>query len=653
MRDPHIKQWLEFVQSPKLPPFREQWQHFEAISADRPSELGPQPAWIPDPVGIASSNIGRLMTQRGLCTFEDLHRWSVTEKSAFWEEVIDRLDIPLARPASAILGSDDPTRPRWLKGAALDITAACFGAEPGAPAIISGREGHNSLETLTFDQLECLTNRAAHGVKALDLEPGVGVALYMPMTAECVAAYLGVIRAGHPVVSIADSFAAEELTRRLELGRAGAIITVETYCRGGRTVDLYHKVTEAGAPRAVVIPSREVGTCQLRENDLLWNDFLGPEVPFFSNAREPEHCTNILFSSGTTGEPKVIPWNQLTPLKCASDGHFHQDIRTGDVVCWPTNIGWMMGPWLIYAALVNRATIALFEGLPSGTEFARFVEQAGVTMLGVVPSLVRAWRQSNACDEADWTGIRVFSSTGEPSNRKDTLWLMSQALYRAPVIEYCGGTEIGGGYITGTIVQPSAPATFTTPALGLDFVALGENGKPIVEGEDGEIFLLPASIGLSETLLNRDHYEVYHEDCPRGPGGEVLRRHGDQLRRLPGGFWQAQGRADDTMNLGGIKISSKEIERVVEQHPEVGEAAAVAVQPLGEGAEKLIIFIKPSGRNTAEDLKRQLQELISTHLNPLFRIENIVISDLLPRTASGKLIRRTLRNQWRDDPLHR
>ena len=162
------------------------------------------------------------------------------------------------------------------------------------------------------------------------------------------------------------------------------------------------------------------------------------------------------------------------------DGHFHHDIRPGDVVAWPTNIGWMMGPWLIYAALLNRACIALYEGLPGGPDFARFIERAGVSMLGVVPSLVRAWRESDACADADWSRIEVFSSTGEPSNRRDYLWLTSLTGHRAPVIEYCGGTEIGGGYVTGTAVQPASPSTFTTPALGLDIVIIGDDGVPLV-----------------------------------------------------------------------------------------------------------------------------------------------------------------------------
>ncbi|HEX9708476.1 MAG TPA: AMP-binding protein, partial [Candidatus Thermoplasmatota archaeon] len=362
------------------------------------------------------------------------------------------------------------------------------------------------------------------------------------------------------------------------------------------------------------------------------------------------HPLYILFSSGTTGTPKAIPWTHLTPIKCAMDGHFHQDIHTGDVVAWPTNIGWMMGPWLIYATLVNGATIALHTGAPNTRDFCLFVEEARVTMLGVVPALVRAWRSQEATRGLDWSGLRCFSSTGEASNQEDYLWLMAQTGYQAPVIEYCGGTEIGGGHITGTLVQPASPATFTTPALGLDFVILDDDGRLVPEGEMGTLYLVPPSVGLSERLLNRDHDEEYYNGAPRGPSGEVLRRHGDAVLRLGKGFYRAEGRADDTMNLGGIKVSSAELERVVDADPAVAQSAAVGVPPPSGGAEELVLFIVPRERiDDPGRLRMRLQERISQELNPLFRVRDIVPIDALPRTASNKVMRRELRRAYRED----
>jgi acetyl-CoA synthetase len=306
----------------------------------------------------------------------------------------------------------------------------------------------------------------------------------------------------------------------------------------------------------------------------------------------------------------------------------------------------MMGPWLIYASLVNRSTMALYEGAPAGRGFTEFVKQAAVSTLGVVPSMVKNWRANGSVDEGEWSHLRLFSSTGEASNVEDYSWLMSRANYRAPVIEYLGGTEIGGGHLTGTVLQPASPATFTTAALGTRFVILDEQGSPVREGEMGELFLVPPALGLSQTLLNRNHDQVYYDGCPKGPGGEVLRRHGDQIARLSGGYFKAQGRADDTMNLGGIKVSSLELERVINEHPAVYESAAVAVQPGGEGAERLVVYVVPGGEIDREKLAHELSRAIAKRLNPLFKIHDVVTIEALPRTASNKVMRRHLRKLY-------
>jgi acetyl-CoA synthetase len=267
-------------------------------------------------------------------------------------------------------------------------------------------------------------------------------------------------------------------------------------------------------------------------------------------------------------------------------------------------------------------------------------------MLGVVPSLVRTWRGAPRCADVEWGSIRVFSSTGEPSGADDYLWLMSRARYRAPIIEYCGGTEIGGGYITGSVVQPASPSTFTTPALGIDLTVLADDGSPALDGEMGEVFLVPPSIGLSQHLHNRDHHEVYHAGTPTGIDGQVLRRHGDQMVRLPGGYFQALGRADDTMNLGGIKTSSRELEAVVNNHPAVFESAAIGASIDSSRAEHLVLYVVPSTAVELGRLRTELRTLIARQLNPLFKVHDVVMAESLPRTASNKLMRRELRADY-------
>jgi acetyl-CoA synthetase len=631
------------ILSPDLP-FAVHLHLYKRIFAEWDGANGPPPAWTPTEDEVNSSNIAALSRRAGIRSVLDLHRWSAEHREEFWKEIIRTLEIRFQTDPSGIVDlSGGIEQPRWLPGARLNIAESCFQAGRQTRAIVYQREG-GPLEELTVGELDSLTNRFANALRSLSLPRDASVAIAMPMTVEAVVAYLGTVKAGYAVASIADSFAPAEIATRLRISGARTAVTQDVVLRGGKTLPMYQKVVEAGVERAIVVPATPGGfQVTLRKNDASWDGFLAPSDRFSAVACDPDDTTNYLFSSGTTGDPKAIPWTHTTPIKCAMDGYLHHDIKPGEVVAWPTSIGWMMGPWLIYASLINRATVALYYGAPVSREFCEFVQNARVRMLGVVPSLVKAWQNSGAARDLDWSSIKLFSSTGECSNSDDYLYLMSLARYR-PIIEYCGGTEIGGGYISGTIVQPASPATFSTPSYGLDFCILDERGQPT---RNGELFIIPPSIGLSNTLLNKDHHEVYYADTPRGPKGELLRRHGDETEELPGGYYRGHGRADDTMNLGGIKVSSTEIERALASVEGVVETAAIAFNPPQGGPSLLVVYAVISPGATANDaLKKDMQRAIAARLNPLFKIHDVVPVAALPRTASNKVMRRVLRDTY-------
>ena len=646
--------------------------------------------WVPTPESICKTNLYALIEERGAATYGDIHAWSVQEPEAFWERTIGALRIAVRKPWARLLDlSQGAAHAQWLQGAELNIAESCL--LPGtptsgvlgiplngpaeSPAIITRRQGmdpeHKRLETVTIGELDRLSNRVANGLQALGIGKGDAVAIDMAMTAESVAIYLGIIKAGAAAVSVADSLPAEEIARRLQIGGAKAIFTQDVILRAGKALPMYTKVCEANAPMAIVISTRSDAPLHLRSGDLPWSDFLRSNDRFEAVACAPQDTINILFSSGTTGEPKAIPWDHTTPIKCGSDALYHQDIRPGDIVCWPTNLGWMMGPWLIYAALLNRATIALYEGAPIERGFCQFVQEAQVTMLGLVPSIVKSWRSTGAADGLDWGRIRCYSSSGEASDPNDYTWLMrlnpNDGTTR-PVIEYCGGTEVGGGYAASTMIAPHRAAEFNALAMGSDVVFLNERSQPCAPGETGEVFLRPPSIGLSTRLLNADNDAVYYTNCPVLEG-RTLRRHGDQVIVGEEGRFRSDGRADDAMNLGGIKVGSVEIERTLNRLPSILETAAVAVAPPGGGPDRLVVFavLKPQqesgarpdpvlpqeGRSGApEVLKREMQQAIKEHLNPLFHIDEVVIADSLPRTASNKVMRKALRAQYRAGALN-
>jgi len=763
-----------------------------------------KPAWVPTDEHIAHSNINKMMKKLNFTNYEDFYSWSIGEatRSDFWRAMINEVGIRWDRQPDEIFDLSDKgdgsgtTEERkegiphatYLPGGRLNIANSVFeshGRESHEPALLYAMESDpKSLQVMSFGVLNKLSNQVANAIgQKLNLGKGDAIGICMPMTPESVAIYLGIVKAGCVVVSIADSFSAIEIETRCRLSNAKAIFTQDVIYRGSKFLPLYTRIQshpDMQNLKVVVLPGllhsgpypklsgmkrSPSGTWDDRDADGVaiqvhasvipliragidygWHQFLhrcsDEYTAVVVDSMDP--C-NILFSSGTTGEPKAIVWSHTTPIKCAIDGFLHQDIHEGENVVWPTNIGWMMGPFILFQ-LINGATVGIFNGITSTNAFCEYVEAAQMSMVGVIPSLVKAWQASGATDACDWSCVRRFSSTGEASDPKNMLWLMSRVPGYAPVIEYCGGTEIGGSYMSSTVVQPNVPSMFSSPVLGSQLVLLDQNGNmqdgdgycprsrassiddgmnssasrgrarsysgtnitvstPTTTTIVGELTIVPPALGLSTHLLNRDHYSCYYGDMPAGRNGEVLRRHGDEVELVRerafsmsggkvstlGSYYRALGRCDDTMNLGGIKISSVELERVCNTTSGVLETAAIAITPPTGGPSLLLIYVvrtapvalpPPVEVNAATmsmsdllgaqdtttktanistpaapvalvateaeiaELKAQMQVSIKTRLNPLFHIFKVIDTDKLPRTASNKIMRRVLRDEY-------
>ncbi|XP_059429512.1 probable CoA ligase CCL12 isoform X1 [Corylus avellana] len=640
---------------------------------------GPPPYWFPALYHSKQTNVGRLMEKYGskllgtsykdpITSFSLFQKFSVQHPEAYWSIVLNELAVSFHDAPKCILDTTDESKHggTWLPGSVLNIAECCLlprshpRKEDSSLAVVWRDEGcdDSNISHMTLKEFREQVMLVASALDAI-FSKGDAIAIDMPMTVNAVIIYLAIILAGCVVVSIADSFAAKEIATRLRVSKAKGIFTQDFILRGGRKFPLYSRVVEAAPLKAIVLPviGNEVGI-QLREQDLSWKVFLSsanrhPRSNNYTPIYQPvEAVTNILFSSGTTGEPKAIPWTQLSPIRGAADSWAHIDVQAGDVFCWPTNLGWVMGPASIYSCFLSGATLALYHGSPLGRGFGKFVQDAGVTILGTVPSLVKAWRSTQCLKGLDWTRIKSFASTGEVSNIDDDLWLSSRAYYK-PIIECCGGTELASCYIQGSPLQPQVFGAFSTASLTTGFVILDEHGIPYPDDQAcvGEVGLFPVYMGATDRLLNADHEKVYFEGMPMYRGMR-LRRHGDIIKRTVGGYLIVQGRADDTMNLGGIKISSIEIERVCDCADEsISETAAVSVAPVYGGPEQLVIFVvlKKGFNAKPDELKSIFSRAIHRNLNPLFKVNNVKIVPEFPRTASNKLLRRVLRDQMKQE----
>lgn len=294
------------ILSPDIP-FAVHKHVHELVFSDWDDSQGPAPAWTPTAGDISASNIAAFSSKAGLPSVHRLHRWSVDNRESFWAQIIGSLGIRFKTSPSAVIDLRGGIEsPRWLPGARMNIAESCFQAPAHEPAVVHQREG-GEIEITSYGELDRLSNRFARGLVSSGLPRSASIAIVMPMTLEAVAAYLGVIKAGCAVASIADSFAPHEIATRLRIASAGAVVTQDLMLRAGKTLPMYQKVVEAGAERAIVVLSGATESVQLRTQDVTWDDFLGEDDTFDAVACDPDDVTNIMFSSGTTGDPKAIP----------------------------------------------------------------------------------------------------------------------------------------------------------------------------------------------------------------------------------------------------------------------------------------------------------------------------------------------------------
>jgi acetyl-CoA synthetase len=568
--------------------------------------------------------------------WNEFYIWSTQYRENFWDLAINKLNIKWHKKYSGhLLDVSHPDEVVWCKDGKLNIIESCL-HKNDKTAFKFKKESNETIDILSYNQLYENIRKLSHGLKSI-LKPNEKVIFYSPFSIEIIELFMACIAIGAIPVLVSDSFSVEELNIRIKLTEAKFIVCNPQYIYNEKIIPLEEKIFSSSIENIIwigEIPKINSSKNQINYTTCITNESSEP-IPYHY-ASSNDTCI-LLFSSGTTSTPKVIPWTHLTPLKCATDAQLIQNINVNDTVCWATSMGWMMAPWLIFAGLINEASIALYQGSPTQIDFLNFTVNSKVTVLGLVPSIVNVWKEKNIEPPKNWI-IRYFSSTGEASHPSTYYFLYHLNKMNAPILEYCGGTEIGGAYIASTTELPLMMSAFNTiaPSLTLEF------GSP---NDPNELYIIPPSIGLSQKLLNKNHKEVYYDSS----FSNYKRKHGDGMQSITYNnhlFYRSIGRVDDTMNLGGIKISSLEIENCLSTHPFVKEIAAIGYVTNSFGAEQLVIYVvtKTIQTEVSKDiLLKELQQILSKKLNPLFKIFAIEFINELPRTSSNKVMRRSLK----------
>jgi acetyl-CoA synthetase len=396
-----------------------------------------------------------------------------------------------------------------------------------------------------------------------------------------------------------------------------------------------------------IITNKRAGT------DITWSDLLrlgrasGPQAGR-ADTTEAEDPLIVLYSSGTTGRPKGIVHSHCGfPIKAAQDMAFGTDVGPEDRIAWVTDIGWMMGPWLIYGATLLGATIVLYDGAPDFPDRNRLWDVCArnrVSILGISPTLVRAMSSQEGSPRMnyDLSHLRMLASTGEPWNPVPWWWLFEKVGgKKLPIINYSGGTEVSGGILMGNPLTPIKPCSFSGPCPGIAADVVDENGCTIRNGV-GELIIRKPWIGMARGFW-KDPERYIQTYWSRWPG---VWRHGDWAQIDDDGHWYILGRSDDTIKVAGKRIGPAEIESILVSHSHIAEAAVVGIPDDLKGNVAVAFCVPIQGAEDGFALCAELRQLVATELGKPLCPEKIFIVPGLPRTRNSKIMRRVIRSAY-------
>lgn len=480
------------------------------------------PVWYPAPDYIRGSHLENVMQAMGIkldtadpeTAYRAFYRRSIAEPEAFWHAALDEIGIEWFEPFTRVVDlSNGLQSPHWFPDGELNLVHnAVFRhlktRRGGQPAIIwEGEDG--AVVRLSYAELGREVGRAANALRKLGISKGDRVGLFLPMLPETAISALAIADIGAIFVPIFSGYGAEAAAVRLRDSTAKLLITADAFYRRGQLVRIAEYARQAaniaGCVNTIIAVRRM--NRDFRANGIVnWDEAIQGSP--CNDDGPPERMQSmdsfmLIYTSGTTGKPKgTVHYHAGFPLKAAQDMAHLFDLRAGEVMFWFTDMGWMMGPWLILGALTLGATAFMYEGAPDypGPErIWSMVERHRVTHLGISPTLVRALIPSGAepVRRHDLSSLRILGSTGEVWNPEAYMWLFNEVGNgRRPIINYSGGTEAAGGLLGCTVFRPIKPCGFNTAVPGVETVVLDESGKPVVNAV-GELAVLNAWPGMT------------------------------------------------------------------------------------------------------------------------------------------------------------
>jgi acetyl-CoA synthetase len=620
-------------------------------------------AWRPGPTERADSRLAGFLHSTGMPDLEALQHRAVEDPAWFWGAAANDIGVAWQRHPQQVMDvSRGVEWSRWWGGGAFNYAAAAIepraARDPDGGAIAwEGEDG--AVRTLTNRDLLSAVRRAAAALTRLGVGEGDRVGIYLPMLPETAIAVLalGLLRAIY--TPIFSGYGAPAVASRLRDCEAMLLITADGFRRRGSAVRLKESadqaVAEVPSVRRVVVVRRLAESLDVPwhdERDVWWDDAMAAvgesardDEQSSMPLTDPEAPYMIIYTSGTTGRPKgAVHVHGGFPIKGAQDLAHSFDLRRGDTLFWFTDLGWMMGPWAISGAMLLGARLVMYEGTPDHPGPDRLwsiVARHRVTHLGLSPTVIRSLmvHGSEPLRGHDRSSLRVLGSTGEPWNPDPWWWYFREVGDgRCPIINYSGGTEVSGGIVACNPLTPIRPCSFGGPNIGVAADVVDAAGAT-VRGSVGELVIRRALPGMTRGFwLDPERYvETYWS---RIPGTWV---HGDWALIDADGYWYIHGRSDDTLKIAGKRVGPAEVESAALAHPAVVEAAAVGVPHDVKGEVIAVFCVLRRGETDGPDVRKAITASVVRELGKALKPEIVEIVPVLPKTRSGKVMRRVIR----------
>lgn len=615
-------------------------------------------AFRPPPNAFEYSQAGRLAAIHDIGSHAELSARAQADPAWFWAAAAEDVGLEWMTPFEQALDlSDGLAFPRFFRGGRLnwcdyavdkwirrgrgDAEAICWEGDGGA------------RRTLTYRDLHVQITAAAGALRANGVGAGDVVGLILPMIPEAAVAVLAAARIGAVVAPMFSGYGAEAIRERLIDAGAKLLVTCDAFPRRGRLVpvkDIVDKaVAETASVTTTLVVRRSDADVSMRPGrDLWWDEACAAAEPVAEAVpMGPQDPCLLLYTSGSTGRPKgCIHTHAGLPFQCAQEARHGLNVSEKTRILWVTDMGWVMGAYLLTAALSNGGTAIFFEGTPDwpGPDRLWDVTSASrATVLGISPTVVRALMAhgSESVKRHDLSALQAIGSTGEPWNPEPWWWCFRHVGGgRCPIVNLTGGTEVGGSILSGGTYLPLKPASFSAPTLGMSADVVDSVGRS-VRGQTGELVVRGPWPGMTRGF--KEGTQRYLRDYWGRFDGMWVQ--GDLAFVDDDGFWYLLGRSDDTLKLAGKRLGPAEVESVLVRHPQVVEAAAVGVPDAVKG-QALVCFVVPSDSAVTGDLPAQLITAVSEALGKPMAPKEVHLVAGLPKTRSGKVMRRIARSAY-------